>query len=91
MPDKEVAVIKTTEGDFKAVAAGKIYGKRVEDGSYYNMKMPMFDAQNRRIGILVMEIPFTTARDETDAAHRAEAIRAELAAQIPSLDALFRR
>ena len=83
--------IATTDADFAAVASGTTYGPAIPDGAFYNMKMPMFDAQNRRIGILVMEIPFTTARDETDAAHRAEAIRAELAAQIPSLDALFRR
>ena len=81
--------IKTTEGDFKAVAPGKIYVKRVEDGSYYNMKMPMFDASNRRIGLLVMEIPFTSVNDDESAVKFADVIRSELEKQIPSLEALF--
>jgi hypothetical protein len=38
------------------------------------MKMPMFDARGRPIGILVMEIPGTSASSEQDAAHQAEAI-----------------
>jgi hypothetical protein len=53
------------------------------------MKMLMFDAKGRQIGILVMEIPGSTASNEQDAARRAEAIRKELADQIPSLDRLF--
>jgi DNA-binding beta-propeller fold protein YncE len=81
--------IKTTEGDFKAVAAGKIYGKRVEDGAYFNMKMPMFDASGRRIGLLVMEIPLTSVNDDASAIKYADAIRTEIARQIPNLEALF--
>jgi DNA-binding beta-propeller fold protein YncE len=81
--------IKTTEGDFKAVASGNIYGKRVEDGSYYNMKMPMFDASGRRIGLLVMEIPLTSTNDDRSASKCADAIRSELERQIPNLESLF--
>jgi DNA-binding beta-propeller fold protein YncE len=81
--------IKTTEGDFKAVASGNIYGKHVEDGSYYNMKMPMFDAGGRRIGLLVMEIPFTSANNDASATKYADSIRTELERQIPSLEYLF--
>jgi hypothetical protein len=81
--------IKTTDGDFKAIASGSTYNKAIEDGSFYNLKMPMFDASGRRIGLLVMEIPFTSAKDDTAATAMAESIRGELAAQIPSLSALF--
>jgi hypothetical protein len=81
--------IHTSKSDFAAVKSGSIYGPRIADGEYYNMKMSMFDSQGRRIGILVMEIPCTTAVSEEDAAHKAAAIRAELSAKIPNLDFLF--
>jgi hypothetical protein len=81
--------IHTSEGDFAAVKDSKTYGPRNADGEFYNMKMPMFDAQNRRIGILVMEIACTDATSEEDAARKAERIRAELQAKIPDLNALF--
>ena len=38
--------------------------RKKEDGSFYNLKLPLIDAAGRRIGILVMEIPFTSAADE---------------------------
>jgi hypothetical protein len=53
------------------------------------MKMQMFDAKGRHIGILVMEIPCTTASSEQDAARQAETMRKELSDKIPSLDRLF--
>jgi hypothetical protein len=53
------------------------------------MKMPMFDAQGRSIGILVMEIAGTDAVSEEDAAQKAAAIRKEVASRIPSLESLF--
>jgi hypothetical protein len=81
--------IHTSEGDFAAVKSGKTYGPRIADGEFYNMKMPMFDAQGQRIGILVMEIPCTDATSEEDAARQAESIRSEVAKKIPNLHALF--
>ncbi len=81
--------IRTSEGDFAAVKSGKIYGPRNEDGNFYNMKMPMFDAQGRPIGILVMEIAGTDAVSEEDAAQKAAVIRKEVASKIPSLESLF--
>jgi hypothetical protein len=81
--------IHTSEGDFAAVKSGKTYGPRIADGEFYNMKMPMFDAQGRRIGILVMEIACTGAASEQDAAHQAESIRAEVEQKIPNLESLF--
>jgi hypothetical protein len=81
--------IHTSEGDFAAVKDGKTYGPRIADGNFYNMKMPMFDAQRKPIGILVMEIPCTDAASEEDAARKAEGIRDELARKIPGKNALF--
>jgi DNA-binding beta-propeller fold protein YncE len=81
--------IHTSPGDFAAVKSGKTYGPRIADGEFYNMKMPMFDAQGHRIGIMVMEIACTDAVSEEDAAHKAEAIRAELEQKIPTLESLF--
>jgi len=81
--------IHTSTGDFAAVKDGKTYGPYIADGDFYNMKMPMFDAKGRPIGILVMEIPGTSASNEQDAAHQAETIRKELSEKIPSLDRLF--
>jgi len=81
--------IPTSEGDFAAVKDGQIYGPKNEDGRFYNMKMQMFDAQHRRIGILVMEIACTDAVSEEDAAKKADAIRQEISSQIPNLESLF--
>jgi DNA-binding beta-propeller fold protein YncE len=81
--------IHPSEGDFAAVKSGKTYGPRIADGEFYNMKMPMFDAQGRRIGILVMEIACSDATSEEDAAHKAEKIRAEVEQKIPNLESLF--
>jgi hypothetical protein len=81
--------IRTSESDFAAVKSGGIYGPRIKDGDFYNMKMPMFDAQDRRIGILVMEIACTDAVSEEDAARKAAVIRDEVSKKIPSLESLF--
>jgi hypothetical protein len=81
--------IRTTDGDFTAVKEGKTYGPKIDNGSFYNMKLSMFDASDRRIGILVMEIPSTSATDQADAIRQAEAIRKEVAQKIPDLQSLF--
>jgi len=83
--------IATSASDFAATKDGKTYGPLNQDGAFYNMKLPMFDAMHRKIGILVMEIPSTSAQSDADAAHQAEAIRAELSGKIPDLASLFRR
>jgi hypothetical protein len=81
--------IRTSQSDFAAVKSGGIYGPKIEDGEFYNMKMPMFDAQGRGIGILVMEIACTDAVSEEDAARKAAVIRDEVSKKIPSLESLF--
>jgi hypothetical protein len=81
--------IRTSQSDFAAVKSGGIYGPKIEDGEFYNMKMPVFDAQGRGIGILVMEIACTDAVSEEDAARKAAVIRDEVSKKIPSLESLF--
>jgi hypothetical protein len=81
--------IKSSEGDLAAVKDGKTYCAKRDDGSFFNLKLPLQDAAGRAIGILVMEIPFTSVATESEAVRQAEQIRSELAAQIPSYDRLF--
>jgi hypothetical protein len=72
--------IKSSAGDLAAVKDGKTYCAKKEDGSFYNLKLPLKDASGNSIGILVMEMPFTSAADDTEAIEEAEGLRAELAA-----------
>ncbi len=81
--------IRTTDADFAAVASKKQYAPLIPDGEYYNVKLPMFDASGRRIGLIVMEIPASAAPTYGAAIQKADAIRAELSRQIPTLSALF--
>ncbi len=80
--------IQSTDGDLAAVKDGKSYCVKKNDGSFFNVKLPMFDAAGKTIGILVMEIPFTSAADEAAALRKASGIRQELAQQIPDLNRL---
>jgi DNA-binding beta-propeller fold protein YncE len=81
--------VKSTSGDLDAVKDGKTYCASKENGSFYNLKLPLFDAAGRRIGILVMEMPYTSATDENEAIRKAESIRSDLAQKIPDLNRLF--
>jgi len=80
---------KSSAADLDAVKEGKTYCAKKDDGAFFNLKLPLLDASGRNIGILVMEIPYTSAVDETQAVRKAEEIRHELAQQIPDRDALF--
>jgi DNA-binding beta-propeller fold protein YncE len=81
--------IKSSEGDLAAVKDGKTYCVKRDDGAFYNLKLPLQDSAGRTIGILVMEMPFTSVADEAEAIRKAEDIRRELAKQIPGYDRLF--
>lgn len=81
--------VHTSASDFAATKEGKTASPLIKDGQFFNIKMPLFDAQGKNIGILVMEIPHTDVANEEDAAHMAESIRAEIAKKIPTVDALF--
>jgi DNA-binding beta-propeller fold protein YncE len=80
---------KSSQDDLDAVKDGKTYCVKKDDGDFFNAKLPLQDASGRVIGILVMEMPFSSVADEKEAIHKAEGIRQELAQQIPSYQALF--
>jgi DNA-binding beta-propeller fold protein YncE len=80
---------QSSAGDLAALSSGKTYCKRIDDGSYYNMKLPISDASGRRVGLLVMEIPVTSEATESDAIARAEKIRDSMQRQIPDQRRLF--
>jgi DNA-binding beta-propeller fold protein YncE len=80
---------KSSPGDLDAVKDGKTYCVKRDDGAFFNAKLPLEDSSGRVIGILVMEMPFTSVKDEQEAIHMAEGIRHELAQQIPDYQALF--
>jgi DNA-binding beta-propeller fold protein YncE len=81
--------VKSSAGDLDAVKDGKTYCVKRDDGAFYNLKLPLQDASGHTIGILVMEIPYTSAPDDAQAVRQAEKIRRELAQQIPDYNALF--
>jgi hypothetical protein len=82
---------KSSQGDLDAVKDGGTFCARRDDGSFFNTKLPLKDASGRVIGILVMEIPFTSAPTQEQAVHEAEEIRAELATKIPDYQSLFEK
>jgi hypothetical protein len=81
--------VKSSAGDLDAVKDGKTYCVKRDDGAFYNLKLPLQDASGHPIGILVMEIPYTSAPDDAQAIRQAESIRRELAKQIPNYNSLF--
>ncbi len=80
----------STPGDLAAVRSGAPYCQPVPDRAIYNMKLAMIDASGRKIGILVMEIPFSGVPDSAGAVKLAESVRKEMSAQIPNLQWLFK-
>lgn len=82
--------IPSSDGDLSSTKDGQTSCSKKDDGAYYGVKQPLKDASGRRIGILVMEMPYTSAANEQDAIQKAEAIGREVARQIPSLESLFR-
>jgi DNA-binding beta-propeller fold protein YncE len=81
--------IKSSEGDLDAVKDGKTFCAKREDGAFYSVKQPLKDASGKIIGILVMEIPYTSVADEKEAVSKGESIGREVARQIPAYDSLF--
>ena len=81
--------IKSSDGDLDAVKDGKIYCAKKDDGTFYNVKQPLKDASGKVIGILVMEIPYSSAATEDDAVREGESIGREVAQRIPNYDSLF--
>lgn len=81
--------IPSSDGDLSSTRDGKIACSKKDDGAYYGVKQPLKDASGKPIGILVMEIPYTSVTGDDEAVKEAEAIGREVARKIPSFDSLF--
>lgn len=80
---------ETSKQDFADIQSGATFCRPDDEGAFFDMKLNMFDASGRRIGMLVMEIPFTAVKGPADAVRAAESIRKEMSVKIPSLSSLF--
>ena len=81
---------KSSAGDLEIEHAGKPSVKTVSDKSFYDLALPLTDANKRPVGMIVMEMPFSGASSPDDAISKAQAITNEVERQIPSQDALFK-
>ena len=76
--------------DLTVVTSGmpKVY-PHPEEGGFFDLGLPMLDAEKRPIGLMVMEVPYKVAVDGDDALQIGLKIRDEIAARIPNKEALF--
>ncbi len=80
---------KSSAGDLETEHAGKPSVKTVSEKSFYDLALPLNDANKHPIGMIVMEMRFSGAADADDALKKAQAITNEVERQIDGRDALF--
>ncbi len=80
---------KSSPGDLAVEHTGKASVKTNTEGSFYDLALPLSDAGQHSIGMIVMEMRFSGASSPEDAVHKAEAIRDAMQTRIASRDALF--
>jgi hypothetical protein len=80
---------KDSDNDMAVERSGQPKVVRREEGSFYDLYLPINDASDRPVGMITMEIPFKFASSEEDALKKGEAICAEIQHRIPNKDALF--
>ncbi len=80
---------KSSPADLDVERSGKPTVKPVNDGSFYDLALPLADASRRPIGMMVMEMRFSGASSPDDAVQKAVTIRDSIQGQIPNLQALF--
>jgi DNA-binding beta-propeller fold protein YncE len=80
---------KSSPADLDVEKSGKPTVKTVNEGSFYDLALPLADAGNHPIGMIVMEMRFSGASGPEDAVQKATAIRDNMQRQIPNLQALF--
>jgi hypothetical protein len=68
--------------------SSKVY-PHAEEGGFFDLGLPLWDAEKRPIGMMVMEIPYKKAATKEEALSMGSKIRDEIAAKIPSYAALF--
>jgi len=79
----------SSPNDMKLVASGEPVAVRVEQGSFFDTFVPLHDRTGKRIGFLVMEVPFATASTEQGAIQKGTSIRDQVQQQVPTLETLF--
>ncbi len=80
---------KSSPNDLAEEHSGKPSVKTVTDRSFYDLALPLGDAQGHQIGAIVMEMRFSSASSAEDAVTKAQAITEKVEQEIPSREALF--
>ena len=80
---------KSSAGDLETERQGKPTVKTVTDKSFYDLALPLKDAQGKAIGMIVMEMRFAGAENADDAVRKAQAITDVLEQRITGKDELF--
>jgi hypothetical protein len=81
---------KSSAKDLSVVTSGKSTVAKVNGASpFYDLALPLRDASGKPVGLIVMEIRSTAAKDEPDALHQAEDITHAIEARIPNQAALY--
>jgi hypothetical protein len=80
---------KSSAKDMQLLATGKPQAAKVDKDSIYDLLIPLSDKNGGAVGFVVMEIPFTEAKDKEDALQKGVAIRDEIQKQISSKEQLF--
>jgi hypothetical protein len=83
---------KSSDGDMKNLTTGKPVAKRLDKDKTFDLLIPLADAKGRDLdgGFVVMEVPFTKARNEEEAIKIGIAVRDDFQKQIPSKKALYK-
>jgi hypothetical protein len=80
---------KSSSADLAVEHSGKPSVKTIADKQFYDLALPLADAQKRLIGMIVMEMRFNAASSAEDSVVKAQAIVKEIESKIPNLRALF--
>lgn len=80
---------KSSASDLAVVRSGVASVKFDDRGGFFDLCLPISDKVGKPIGITVMEIPRTFAKDSGEALSRATAIRDEMQSKITNNSALF--
>src|SRR5437879_3293025 len=80
---------KSSLADLAVLRSGKPSVKDNVRGGFFDLCLPLSDAQGRAVGIAVMEIPHAFANSSAEALVKATVVRDELRARIPGNAQLF--
>jgi hypothetical protein len=75
---------QSSAADLSVVNSDTPTVKKDERGKFFDLCLPLSDAAGRPLGIAVMEIPYTFAKDPDDALAKATAVRDQMQKQIAS-------